>query len=348
MAHRMILSTLLLLACSTPYVAPPEPSWLGLAAENGRSPGEDAADGVDSATMDSGDIADSAGDTDEEEMPAEAFTPPCVTYGSTLQTGTVGDASLNEISGVAASWRNPGALWVMEDHAAPNEVYAIDAEGNVVARVVLEGVVNNDWEDLAVGVCGDTTCLFVGDIGDNEWDRPWHGVLRFEEPDLSGEGAEDLTITPDIFPYVFPNDGHWDSEALAIQPNGLPVLFTKEYDTEASTAYSFPVLDAAQTVTLDERGRFETGTTGEGGGAATTAADLWPDGTRLILRTYAHIWEFTLTDGGLDDLEDAARVELFTGAERQGEAIGYDPFSRAYYTLSEDVNPPVFRTDCSE
>ena len=321
---------------------------LGEEAEAGNPTGdtaEGAGDGAD--TSDTAAALDSA-DTDEEETPADAFTPPCVTYGTTLQTGTVGDASLNEISGVAASWRNPGALWVMEDHAGPNEVHAIDAAGNVVARLVLEGVDNNDWEDLAVGVCGETTCLFVGDIGDNDHDRPWHGVLRLEEPDLSGEGVEDLTITPDIFPYVFPDAGTWDSEALAIQPNGLPVLFTKEYDTEASTAYSFPSLDAAQTVTLDERGRFETGSAGEGGGAATTAADLWPDGTRLILRTYAHIWEFTLTDGGLDDLEDAARVELYTGAERQGEAIGYDPYARAYYTLSEDVNPPVFRTDCSE
>ena len=47
-------------------------------------------------------------------------------------------------------------------------------------------------------------------------------------------------------------------------------------------------------------------------------------------------------------LAGATRIERFTGAERQGEAIGYDPFSRAYYTISEDLNPPVYRTDCSE
>lgn len=348
MAHGMILSTVLLFACSTPYTAPPEPSWLGLEDQAGGDPAADTeGDAADTDTAETAGSTDSGGG-DTEETQADPFADPCATYGTTLQTGIVGDASLNEISGVAASWRNPGALWVMEDHAGPNEVSALDAAGNVVARVVLEGVDNNDWEDLAVGVCGETTCLFVGDIGDNDHDRPWHGVLRFEEPDLSAEGVEDLTISPDIFPYVFPDGGTWDSEALAILPNGLPVLFTKEYDTEASTAYSFPALDASQTVTLDERGRFETGASGEGGSAATTAADLWPDGTRLILRTYGHIWEFTLTDGGLDDLEDAARVELYTGTERQGEAIGYDPYSRAYYTLSEDVNPPVFRTDCSE
>ncbi len=330
----MMLVVVTVAGCSTPYTSPQGPVLR-----------ESEESGVFPDTADSAPPQDSAG---LDTAPDEPVAPPCISYAVTVQTGTVTDASLNEISGVAASRRNPGTLWVMEDHAAPNQVHAIDAAGEVVARVVLEGVVNNDWEDLAVGTCGETTCLFVGDIGDNDHDRPWHGVLRFEEPDLSASGFEEISLVPDIFPYVFPEGGTWDSEALAVQPDGLPVLFTKEYDTQSTAAFSFPLLDTAQTVTLTERGRTATGEEGEGSRAATTAADLWPDGSRLILRTYAHIWEFTFTAGGLDDLAGATRIERFTGAERQGEAIGYDPFSRAYYTISEDLNPPVYRTDCSE
>lgn len=321
----MLFVTAIVAGCSTPYPASKGPVLR-----------EADGSGVSPDTADSAQTEDSAG------------VPPCVAYAETVQTGTVTDASLNEISGVAASRRNPGALWVMEDHAGPNQVHAIDATGEVVARVVLEGVVNNDWEDLAVGPCGETTCLFVGDIGDNDHDRPWHGVLRFEEPDLSAAGVEELSVAPDIFPYVFPEGQSWDSEALAVQPEGLPVLFTKEYETQSTAAFSFPLLDTAQVVTLNERGRTATGEEGEGSRAATTAADLWPDGSRLILRTYAHIWEFVLTADGLDDLDAALRVERFTGTERQGEAIGYDPFSPGYYTISEDLNPPVYRTNCSD
>jgi len=345
MLLRLLLPSLLLTACSASFVAPPDASLRagGSAEADGTAATDDPADSGAAAGE-----ADSAGDSAANLDTAEPIEPPCATYGATEQTGTVGDASLNELSGIAASRRNPGVLWVMEDHAGPNEVSAIDAAGNVLGRLVLDGVVNNDWEDVAVGNCGETTCLFVGDIGDNDHDRTWHGVLRVEEPEVSLSGGLDLHLTPDIFPYVFPDDGHWDSEALAVLPDGLPVLFTKEYDTEHSTAYTFPILDGATTVTLEERGRFETGSSGEGGAAATTAADLWPDASRLILRTYGHIWELTLSADGMDDLEDAARVELHTGTERQGEAIGYDPINRAYFTLSEDVNPPVYRTACGD
>jgi hypothetical protein len=259
----------------------------------------------------------------------------------------VGDASINEISGVASSWRNPGVLWVMEDHGGPNDVVALDTAGNRLGRIVLDGVVNNDWEDLAVGPCGETSCLFVGDIGDNDHDRPWHGVLRVEKPEVAAGGGLDVQLVPEVFPYVYP-DGQWDSEALAVLPDGTPVLFTKEYDTEASTAYSFPALTPDVEVTLTRRGRFETGSPGEGAAAAATAADLWPDGSRLLLRTYGHIWEYTLTEAGLDELHEAAREERYTGSERQGEAIGYDPATRGYHTVSEGVNPPLWRVECEE
>lgn len=344
MALRLLLPCCFV-ACSSSFVAPPDATLLGGGVEGTIEAlvGEPDAEGDTGDSVGSGDSANP--DSGVGVSPAP---DPCEAYGDTLQTGVVADAALNEISGVAASWRNPGVLWVIEDHAGPNEVTAIDNAGNKLGQLVLEGAVNHDWEDVAVGPCGETTCLFVGDIGDNDHDRTWHGVLRVEEPEVPLTGGFSASLTPDTFAYVFPDDGHWDSEALAVLPDGLPVLFTKEYDTESSTAYSFPLLDESQTVTLTERGRFETGASGEGASAATTAADLWPDGSRLILRTYGHIWELTLTDGGLDDLEDAARVELHTGSERQGESIGYDPFQPAYYTLSEDVNPPVYRTDCGE
>jgi hypothetical protein len=342
-----LVPSLLLTACSVAFAPPPDAERLAGRVDS--AGGDSAVSGAGGAVPD-----DSAtGETGVDPAPAdgagaEPAPEPCTAYGETRQTGVIHDAALDEISGVAASRRNPGVLWVMEDHAGPNEVTAIDDAGNELGRLVLLGVENHDWEDVAVGTCGATTCLFVGDIGDNDHDRTWHGVLRVEEPEVSLTGGFSAELTPEVFPYVFPDGGHWDSEALAVQPDGLPVLFTKEYDTEHATAYAFPVLDSTQTVTLTERSRFETGAPGEGGVAATTAADLWPDGSRLIVRTYGHIWEFTLTELGLDELEEAARAELYTGSERQGEAIGYDPFIRGYYTLSEDVNPPIFRTECGD
>lgn len=342
-----MLSVLLhFLACSSAFVAPPDAvprhSEAGLEAT-----GEDTGVGGDSAAPAESETAGDTAGIEEDEPPETITPPPCDSYGSPEKTGVVADANLNEISGVAFSWRNPGVLWVMEDHAGANAVFAIDAAGNPLGQIVLDGVTNHDWEDLAVGPCGEASCLFVGDIGDNDHDRTEHAILRIEEPEVLLSGGLDLTVTPTSFPFLYP-DGFWDSESLAITPEGVPVLFTKEYDTEMSTAYTFGALVPDEVAILERRGRFETGSSGEGGGAAATAADFWPDGSRLLLRTYGHVWEYTLTPGGLDEMSEAARQERFTGAEGQGEAIGYDSAGRAFTTLSEGLNPAVWRVGCED
>ncbi len=331
-----ILVLTLSAGCSEAYPVPPDAERLDRSAAESD---DTAAGNADSAADDT-----AADDTAPIEEPAPI---PCAGYGAPEQTGVVGDVALDELSGLAVSWKNPDILWAMEDHAGENAVYGLDAAGSTVARIELLDVVNNDWEDLAVGPCGDDTCIFVGDIGDNSHDRPWHGVLRFPEPELTGVEVEALSVTPDVFPYVYP-DGNWDSESMAILPTGMPVLFSKEYDTAQSTAYSFATLDAATTITLDKRGRFATGAEGELGSAAATSADLWPDGTRFVMRTYGHVWEYTLTPGGLDDLANATRAELTTGEERQGEAVGYDPGRPGFVTVSEGLNPPLYRVGCAE
>lgn len=326
-------------ACSVAYVAPPQPEFMAsesddsaLSADDSGGAGTDTADSsIDSATN---------GETE----------PACASYAEPEQSGTVADAALNEISGLAASRKNPGVLWVLEDHLAPNEVVAIDLGGHTLGRVVLDGTVNNDWEDLAVGPCGEEQCLFVGEIGDNNHDREWHGVYRFVEPEVDLAGGLDVTVAPELFQFVYP-DGNYDAEAMTILPDGRPMVLTKEYDTDQSTAYSFENLNPFTTATLVRHGRFFTGSGDEGGAAAVTGASLWADGRTLLVRTYGHVWSYALSSSdtaGLDALDTAIRVELTTGSERQGESITFDPHSKGYFTISEDVNPPVWFNDCAE
>mgnify|MGYP003393940909 CR=1 FL=1 len=342
----LIHGALPIFGCSVAYVAPPQPNSLDRDTA--------AADCADTACLpnDSAETTDSAEPTDDSAV--ETVTPACTDYAEPAQTGTVVDADLNEISGIAASHKNPGVLWVLEGHLAPNGVVAIDTAGNTLGRVVLDGAINNDWEDLAVGPCGDDKCLFVGEIGDNNLVRPWHGVYRFSEPVVDLGGGLDLLVTAELFEYVFP-DGTYNVEAMAILPDGRPVLFTKEYDTDLSTAYSFPSLDTSQVAVLTRHGRFATGDAAEGeiegGAAAVTGASLWEDGAALLLRTYGHVWKFGLESpdtAGLDLLEFSERVELQTGAERQGESISYDPNSGGFFTISEDINPPVWFNACDD
>ncbi len=57
----------------------------------------------------------------------------------------------------------------------------------LAASIKLEGVVMDDFEDLAVGPGpGGLSYLYVGDIGNNGDPRESVQIYRFVEPDLTG------------------------------------------------------------------------------------------------------------------------------------------------------------------
>ncbi len=319
----------------------------------------DGSGGADSAAAASDSASPEAADT------ASVLPPACATWGTDTQVGVVKDDRLNEISGVAASWRNPDVLWVHEDHAGYNEIYALDILGNSLGKITLRLVINNDWEDIAVGPCGDArgaddevdsggspeeaaeSCIFLGEIGDNDGDRPTHAVYRIPEPEVSLAGGLDIHVKPDTFAFDWPEKVR-NSEALLVTPDGVPVLFTKEYTGAFTDVFTFPTMDAAATTTLTQLGTLRTGDDDETGGAATTAADLWPDGSRLVLRTYSHLWEYVLPEGGLGDIANASRTAVPYAHERQGESVGYDRVRRGIWHLSEDPNPPIWLIPCAD
>ena len=117
------------------------------------------------------------------------------------QAGPIADAELTEISGVVASGDLPGVLWVHNDSGHPNEVWAIDSEGEVLGRFTVAGATSVDWEDIGLGAgpTADRSYLFVGDIGDNSF-TPVIGtgldprsktkpavIYRVPEPDVPGD-----------------------------------------------------------------------------------------------------------------------------------------------------------------
>jgi hypothetical protein len=55
-------------------------------------------------------------------------------------------------------------MWVQEDSGAGAILTALDFSGATLGTLQLTGVINQDWEDLAIGPCETGTCLWVGDI----------------------------------------------------------------------------------------------------------------------------------------------------------------------------------------
>ena len=118
--------------------------------------------------------------------------------------GSFGEANAPEASGLAASRRNPGLLYLVDDGPGTTSLLVIRArDGGLVGRLGVDGLDGVDTEDLAVGPCARgerATCVYVGDIGDNVRGRDAVTILRFAEPDL-GDGvppsvsAESIALT---------------------------------------------------------------------------------------------------------------------------------------------------------
>lgn len=297
---------------------------------------------TDDSPVDTGESAPL--DTGDSEVP---LAEPCPAYGPSVEMGVVADTALDELSGIAASRAHPDVLWVHEDHLGAAAVYALDPAGTLLATVNLVDAENNDWEDIALAPCGDVDCLYVGEIGNNDSDREGLGVYRFPEPDPAGAVDGVIDVDWEFFGFVYPDENQ-NSEALAVTADGLPVIFTKRYDDELSRVYVFPSMNADVEVALDTLGAFVTSDDPESDGiAAVTAADLWPDDQRLIVRTYGRIFELPI-DGDLAAAADAPRTDVLGPPEVHGEAIGYDAARRGFWQVAEAVNPTLWFTGCAE
>jgi hypothetical protein len=277
--------------------------------------------------------------------PPSPSSGPCEAWKNPTPIVTISIKKLNEISGIVSSRNNPGILWIHEDSGNSAQVFAINTRGDLIGTINIEGLAAKDWEDIAIGPCGTEDCLYVADTGDNLAVRQDASVFRLVEPTIKGKEPFRLTVTPEQFLLQYP-DGPQDVEALAITPQGFPVLFSKRLDG-TSRVFTFPVLDSTQVVELLDLGTINIGGA-KGLPAAVTAADMLPDGSRFLLRAYLLALEFRLPQGDLTRLDEAKVVSVPAALELQGEAIAYENNQGGFWQVSEGQSPTLFYASCDE
>jgi len=308
-------------------------SLIGCTEKQPSAPGQ----GVRSGTGDPSAAPDT--DVDAGET-GEAESARCSTWGAPEVVATVSDPELDEISGIVMSRRQPGVLWVHEDSGADPVLTALGTDGVTIATLTLTGGSSTDWEDLAIAPCGDVDCLWVGDFGDNSERRTDVQLLRVEEPVVSGSST--LNASAVAVPYRY-EEGPQDAEALVVTRTGQPYVLTKRTDA-TSHIYRIP-MDGTEVA--ERVATISTGST-DGLPTSTTAADLWPDDSRILVRGYLYSFELTLDSDGLLGASHAVHTTVATGVELQGEAIAYDSAERAIWHVGEGINPPLWRIPCAD
>lgn len=137
---------------------------------------------------------------------------------------TVTDASLDELSGLAASHRHAGVLWTLEDGGNPAELVAVDATGRRRAALRVDGATNVDWEDLARFDWNGRPHLLVADVGDNDALRPEVRLLAVAEPGT----LADTTLAPVWNRRLVWSDGPRDCESVVVDAARSEILLVSK------------------------------------------------------------------------------------------------------------------------
>lgn len=255
----------------------------------------------------------------------------CSSYA--VKANQVKDKRLDEVSGIIASRINHDVYYVHNDSGGKPEIYAINNKGKVLAVLHLVGITNRDWEDIAVGPGpdGQSSYIYVGEIGDNKAQYSELLLYRFKEPELKAtmkSKHNSITINDiDSLRFCFA-DGAKDCETLFIDPANADVYLVSKrelrvglYQIKAPLSTT-EVNIAQRMLTLDF--------------PLAVAGDISFNRDLILIKTYENIYLWNIVKGeSIFDAMIKPYQELPYTVEPQGEAICFSNSGKEYLTLSE-------------
>jgi hypothetical protein len=228
-----------------------------------------------------------------------------VVWGTPEYAGLLADPELAEVSGLAASYAQPGRYWSNNDGDNGAALQLIEADGSRVASLKIEGATNQDWEDVASFLLDGKPYVLVADTGDNGGLRETLKLFVIAEPARFKDG--DMVPVEWSIEFTWP-DGARDCEAVAVDPRRGEVLLVskKRVPPELFRLPLRPGSGGVQTAELvgtlsgitqpreqelkknPVYGRYRSQVSG---------ADLSPNGRVLAVLNYTRVYFFTRPEG---------------------------------------------------
>jgi hypothetical protein len=243
----------------------------------------------------------------------------------------VSEGIVNEVSGIADSKANPGALWVEQDGGNPSELILLSHNAQLQKKIVIKGILNRDWEDMTLATGPDVSknYIYIGEIGDNATVYNSYAIIRFPEP----SSAVDSVLQSDIISFKYPDGAH-DAEAFLVEPGSLDIYIITKRETKSliyKLTYPYSVTTLNSTVAV-----------GQLPYNLVVSAAIQPDGKGVVVKDYSNIYYYPRESGETIQVVLAKNFQrLNYVAEQQGEAICFSNDSQHYFTLSERVNTNV-------
>lgn len=276
------------------------------------------------------------GGTGLQDSPGEAAAQclTCSMFGSATSAGPV-PAKLPELSGLAASARYPHTLYAHNDSGDTARFFAISDHAELQAEIDLAGAMATDWEDIAVGPCPTGSCVYLGDIGDNNSRRVQYVIFRAAEPDPLPTDGSAITTAFERLPFVYP-DGPHNAETLLVHPATGRIFVVTKISGASGRVYELPLPPTPNTVaTL----AFVTTVSLPASAGLITSGKFHPCADRMLLRTYGGVYQFMRPSGSpLEAIFTATPSMVPFAVEIQGEAVTYSFDGTGYFTSSETVS----------
>ncbi|MGR6318002.1 hypothetical protein Q2K19_02855 [Micromonospora soli] len=249
---------------------------------------------------------------------------------------TVEDKRLRELSGLVATSTGYVVINDSSTDESRKKVFFLDTKCGISKDPVrYSGDGPLDTEDLAVGP--DKKTLWIADTGDNVESKTRRPRVAVWTMPLSGSKQ------PVLHRLTYPGQEPHDAEALLIGNDNLPLVITKDLSgkseifTPTAKLKSGGDLEAVPMKKVGEVTLPKTNTEnklGSPGRALVTGAARSPDGSKVVLRTYADAFEFDVTGGNIVAAL-AGKPRVTPLADPFGEAISYTPDGRSFVTVSD-------------
>jgi len=208
--------------------------------------------------------------------------------------GTIQFNEIDECSGFVKSSNFSDVFWMHNDSGDKARIFAVRKDGTLIksknTNDVYQGIEitsaqNQDWEDITVD---DTGNLIIADSGNNRNLRKNLCIYFVKEPNPT-EKSSAISYKKIPFHYTdqdsFPSTKmNFDAEAI-FWANGKLYLLTKHRSDSLTKLYRFNTLHEHKSNPLTPIGTFDIK-------GLVTAADVSPDGKRLVVLTYTGIWLF--------------------------------------------------------
>lgn len=259
----------------------------------------------------------------------------------------------SEVSGIAASRQYPGRLYIANDSGDDGSFYVYELETGEYKKVFIDGFPGFDIEALSLGPCGGDTCIYIGDIGDNQLRRKIVRIAAIKERNVFPN-----RVSPHIHKIMqYPDRAH-DAEGMVMSSDGELFVFSKEFGYFASEPTSI-FKTTYRELTRGGYGKFESlgrmSLNGWLGSPLLTVTDatLSPDESSLFFLTYTQGYEVRFEDLKSQAKDsssmtylDSSSFGLYWGRQSEAATYLYPDESLLWTYEDRQADVPIVIRDC--